>query len=95
MRDNINISLDTSYIKEIISSESFEKYLNESKGILEPIICSYKDDKEKVLGWMDIDKLQEEELIKKIEAKAKEIREKIGNFEWTFINSRIYAFLSA
>lgn len=80
MRDKINISLDTSYIKEVINSEGFEKYLKESKSVLEPIIYSYKDDKEKVLGWMDIDKLQEEELIKKIEEKAKEIRENADVF---------------
>jgi len=74
------ISLDCSNIYSFIEEKKLRQLIYQNESLYNEILQSYKDDKEQVLGWMDIDKIADKRLLNIIEEKAKEIRENADVF---------------
>jgi len=74
------ISLDCTNLYSFIEAEQLTKAMSEHEALFNEILQSYKDDKEQVLGWMDVDRIANKELVQVVEEKAKEIRENADVF---------------
>lgn len=74
------ICLDFTNIFRFVQEEKITRAIEKNKSLFSEVLESYKQDKEQVLGWMDIDKIAYKELINIIEEKAKEIRENADVF---------------
>lgn len=75
-----NISLDYSKSLNTLGEDEILFKLKENETLLKKILNTYKNDTENTLGWMDIEKVVDEDLICKIELKAKEIMDKAEIF---------------
>jgi glucose-6-phosphate isomerase len=73
------ISLDYSKLSSFIKEDEIAEIIHKNKAAITDILNQEKEHSE-VLGWIDIDKLADEALLKKIEEKAREIREKAEVF---------------
>jgi len=74
------VSLNCSKIQDFVSPKKLSEMMCNYEPMLKEILDSYQADKENVLGWMDISKLANDELIAAIEAKADEIRQNADVF---------------
>lgn len=75
-----NLSFNYEKALNVLDEQDILNNINQNEELLENVLKSYENDTEQVLGWIDIDKVSNESLVKTIEKKAKEIREKADIF---------------
>lgn len=73
------ITVDFSNIPSCITPQDIEKNINSQRDILEDILHPYLEESD-VLGWVDLDICANETVIRQVEDKSSEIREKADTF---------------
>lgn len=73
------ITLDYSNIFSFTSEDEIKEMINKYRPMIQEILNPIKE-KSDVLGWIDVDNIVDEELLQKIEEKAREIRENADIF---------------
>lgn len=73
------ITIDYSSTFSFVSTKEMDETLKRNRALIEDILSPSKE-KSDGLGWVDIDTVANEELMRQIEEKAKEIREKADIF---------------
>lgn len=75
-----SLQLDSSNVLEYLKREDIENKLKDSYELSNQILESYKKDKDKVLGWMDLDVCANEALLSDVETITADIRENADVF---------------